>query len=997
MRHIWLFLALAVAGLVVAFAARSRHTTETLHITVHEGTTLAFDLSPDGSTIAFDLLGQLWTVPAGGGDARPVTDAVRDTAEDLDPSWSPDGKQLVFRAERRGRTGLWLVQPGGTPRQLSQLSNPDGFEGGAAWSPDGRTLAFVRNLPPDSTLPAWRNQLATINPVSGDVHPLAVPDSIGRGLSDPAWAPDGRRLAFIAARANSNRPGRIWLLEPATGRVSPLGLAAPALAPAFAPAGDRLAFFAQDSLGRMQVWVTALAAQSTPMRLTSQADVTPTRVRWTADGRQLLYGADGRLWKIPAAGGAPSEIPFTADLRLERPRRALPPVRFPAPGRTQPVRSFMGLALSPDAGSIAMLALGRLWVMPVRGTARAIADVPLTAHRLAWSPDGAALVWSAGRWGATDLFTTSVATGQTQRITSLPGSEDFPAFAPDGRHLSFLYQPEERRAFLRIVDPEARDIRDSSVGRVIPVDAGADLAWSPASDRILSLTGGFSPGSPSRGAMIPLSGEPHAVSRVPDSPLFPLWTARGLVFVRHARLWRAPFDSTGMLAEAQSLGDKPVIYPSASRDGTILFLSTGGLHLLHPDGRDQRIGWPLSYTPPTARPVLIRNVHLIDGTGRPPTAARDVLIESGRIRRIAAPGSLQATDAEVMDARGGFAMPGLMDLHAHIYRPEQLPDYAYFGVSVVRDQGSPVGPLVAWADAIAAGRVPGPRVDYGGIQFYTDWAYDAEDGQGIEPEADAGHATRAVALAGAIGSQHIKTRTFRRWDINARLIAEAHRLGMRATGHCAHPLPLIAAGMDAKEHGGFCAARTDGPLYQDMLQLFRAAGVAVIPTISYSTFAVRMNETPHWLEADTELAPFVPEQNSFRWMMQLDSAGRREFERFATVSQQQAAAFARAGVTIGTGTDIWQIPTAVHMELEELVRAGLTPLEAIHAATGAAAKIIGAERELGTLEEGKLADLVLLDADPAADIRNTRRIRAVMLSGAWVDREPIRRQAGASR
>src|SRR6185369_15554707 len=114
-------------------------------------------------------------------------------------------------------------------------------------------------------------------------------------------------------------------------------------------------------------------------------------------------------------------------------------------------------------------------------------------------------------------------------------------------------------------------------------------------------------------------------------------------------------------------------------------------------------------------------------------------------------------------------------------------------------------------------------------------------------------------------------------------------------------------------------------------------------------FAVALNQHFDQLAADSALAPFVPERNHFNWMLELDTAGRRMFEGFATLARQSTLKLARAGVIIGTGTDIWQIPTGAHQELVELVAAGLSPLEAIRAATANAAKIIGAAGDLGTI------------------------------------------------
>lgn len=672
---------------------------------------------------------------------------------------------------------------------------------------------------------------------------------------------------------------------------------------------------------------------------------------------------------------------------LARRRRPLLPVHFSNRGEQRIAKGFTASALSADAKQIALIAVDSLRVGAAGGPLRALAPAANAGdNTLTWSPDGEWIAWTQRTRADAhfDLVATEVRTGSTRSIAAIGADIDRALWSPDGRWITVLGGGR-----LRLIDASQMPVETADRRRDLGAvsTAWGTLAWSPRSDALVAATTDLDEERASA-QWIPLSGARSRIERFPRAAANLQLLADGTaIWVENNLLWRARFEDAGGVRDTPTpLSSDAAVEARYARDGSVLFLSADGLRLRSPDARVLRIGWPVHYRAAAApAAIVIRGARVIDGRGTPPTEPRDLLIEDGRIARIAALNTITRPGVETINAQGSYLVPGFIDLHAHIWDDLMLLAWLHNGVTTVRDIASQKLRTADTRNTIEAGLREGPRIVYGGAMFHRgESGYSTVADQMV---SDSAAIARALAIQAGMDARLVKERGFDRWWSSVRLVAEAHRHGLTVTGHCGHILPVVAAGMDGVEHVLDCF-RDRYTLRGDYSELARAAALFIDPTAALRFSMLRALDEPA-LVAAPDVAPFIP--SAYRAVYASDSTARLARPGHMAVVDRLVRSLRRyhtAGVLIGTGTDS-PFPLGVQHEMEWLVESGMTPAEALSAATSSAARILNAP-DIGTIAEGMWADLVLLSANPLEDIRNTREIRAVIQGGRIIDRARLR-------
>ena len=420
------------------------------------------------------------------------------------------------------------------------------------------------------------------------------------------------------------------------------------------------------------------------------------------------------------------------------------------------------------------------------------------------------------------------------------------------------------------------------------------------------------------------------------------------------------------------------------------------------------------------RALLIRDVTILSMDDAAPRRG-SVLVRGDRIEYVGPTASLPPEpDAQMVDGRGRFLIPGLIDMHTHVSKTRGSSLYLLVanGVTTVRDLGGDHEELLAWRRDIDAGRRIGPRLLIAGP--YLESARNAEQQHATPPSemveptertrvgvATPADADRIIAGIAARGVDHLKIRTTTDRDTYLAIGAAAKHHGLALAGHV-QPYSaddIFAAGHASLEHGFYPPLdQRQGLDRRSFFARLSAAGVAIVPTlVVLERLGTPDDETLKRRVADADAPPDGKRMLSAYlradWREQLAEQGperRPLYGRLQENIRRDLREMRATGVRILAGTDIGVLNVvpgqSLHEELTLLVRdANLSPLDALRAATRGAAVFLGRDREIGTIAGGLKADLVLLDADPLADISHVSRISAVVLRGRFFDRAALTR------
>jgi len=971
-------------------------------LSVSEVTEPDISLSPDGNWLAFSMLGHLFRLPVEGGQAEQLSFG---PYYDSSPAYSADGSKLLFVSDRGGGADLFLLnlEEPGTLQQLTYGADAHR----PVWTPDGKSIVYLQfSLQAAANIWEWAGYrpmpaLVMQIPVNG-ANPTAL-SSETRRYRSVTFLPDG---SLVWVWVDWDEDAGVWKSKIETvsksGRQSDL-LSVEGLVDRMivSPSGKELysCLLNGETIPGIPTRPTKrivsynLANGSQHVMFPGSASFSCGSFALAKNGRFLVAGHKGKLWRINPSNAAHLLIPFQAQLIREVFHRA----KADSSSQSGDLESWIvprflsHPTMSPDNQRVYFEAAGYIFEQNLRdeSPARRLFSGDAITKLPTLSPDGRALAYIHNNGDQNEVRIFRFAGNEVQTVSS--GADYYwpPEWSPNGRQLlitEYVDGPprvvavEVQTLFRKVIIENAGWLRRPH----FTGDGKSVVYVGRLKGRYTVLEKPLEPGSETR-TLVDLGGNVSEAVLSADR--------RWLVFRQGPGLALLSLNENAENeVEVRLLTRDLVENFSLTPDSSAVVYSSGDrIKLLPlPDGSPREITAQPRIMRITPGSLIIRHARVLNPRTFQFGPEVSIHVSDGRIRWIGVETEQSIPEGtEILDAQGRFVIPGLVDFHSHAgwAGVEGQRALIAYGVTSVRDPGSDSTLAAAYAARSATTAAAIPRYFYSGnpLNGAVPGIYSAL--------ASVKDVEIYVTARKETGAHFIKVYPTLPWPLQAAVARVSRDAGLTVAGHALSPEEFVRGlifGYGVMEHSI--------PVYNDVHALLASTGTRWDPTLTLHMGAVLLlREQPERL-TDARLLTFSSHECrqlalESRYVV---SENQEELERAMLELFNSVRAAHAAGVRIQAGTDDYGadwlcLPgISLHWELELLQRAGIPTRDILAIATSGAADALGVTHFLGSVEVGKAADLVILDADPLVDIRNTQTIWRVIKGGWLFDPEKLR-------